>query len=140
LDDVRREDYERELRQRTPARMPRPSGMKLMANIDERAVSDALLTIVRRIEAMPGDWHRLTNDFDKALRSVLTGKGNALDIFLALRSGQVEFRTVKVRSTPYSVVRAVRGSEQDDDPHVVVVWHERPIVAVLDRRPQDASA
>ena len=84
-------------------------------------MSDALLTIVRRIEAMPGDWHRLTNDFDKALRSVLTGQGDALDIFLALRSGQVEFRTVKVRSTPYSVVRAVRGSEQDDDPHVVLM-------------------
>ena len=33
-----------------------------MENIDDKAAADALLVVVRRIEAMPGSWHSLTGE------------------------------------------------------------------------------
>jgi hypothetical protein len=106
-------------------------------NIVERAVADALLITIRRIEAMPGSWHGLTEELDSTLRGRLAKHTDALNTFLALPNGHVEMRTVEIKATPYEVVRAVRGFEQGDDPYVVIIGRDR--VAILLRRPQDAG-
>jgi hypothetical protein len=106
-------------------------------NIVERAVADALLITIRRIEAMPGSWHGLTDELDSTLRGRLANHPDALNTFLALPNGHVEMRTVEIKSTPYGVVRAARGFEQGDDPYLVTIGRDR--VAVLLRHPQDAE-
>jgi len=90
-------------------------------NIVERAVADALLITIRRIEAMPGSWHGLTDELDSTLRGRLAKHTDALNAFLALPNGHVEMRTVEINGT-----------------YVVIIGRDR--VPVLLRRPKMPDA
>jgi hypothetical protein len=111
-----------------------------MENIDEKAAADALLVLVRRIEAMPGTWHNLTEELEATVRATVSGRSDALKAYQSLPEGHIELRTVKFDGTPYAVVRAARGFESNGDPHLIIIGpkpgQDRALVAVLRGRPR----
>ena len=56
-----------------------------MENIDDKAAADALLVVVRRIEAMPGSWHSLTGELEAAVRATVSGRSDALKAYQCLK-------------------------------------------------------
>jgi hypothetical protein len=106
-----------------------------MENNDVRAAADAMIAVIRRIEAMPGSWPSLTDEMAATVRGLLSQHSDPLKTFLSLPSGHIEMRTVDV-GTPFGVIRAARGFEPDDDPYVVIIGPspgtDRAVVAVLD--------
>jgi len=113
--------------------------------IDERAVADALMVTIRRIERMPGPWTAYTNKNAASAQAAISQYGgkDALDAYLSLPSGHTEMRTVSIRGTPYAIIRAARGFQQQDDPYVVIIGprlgQNGLQIAVLAGRPQDAG-
>jgi hypothetical protein len=94
-----------------------------MEEIDERAAADALMVTIRRIERMSGPWSAYTDTNAAMAQAAISQYGgrDALDAYLSLPSGHIEMRTVSIRGTPYAVIRAARGFEQQDDPYVVII-------------------
>ena len=54
-----------------------------MENIDEKTAADALLVIVRRIEAMPGTWHSITEELKATVLALPQGTA-----MLSIRTGR----------------------------------------------------
>jgi hypothetical protein len=115
-----------------------------MENIGEKAAADALLAILRRIEAMPGAWHSLTEEELKAtVLAAVSGDSDALNTYQSLPDGHIELRIADINGTPHAVVRAARGFEGKGDPYLMIIGPrpgtDRAVVTVLRERPQDAG-
>ena len=114
-----------------------------MENIDEKTAADALLVIVRRIEAMPGAWHSITEELKATVLAAASGDSHALNTYRSFPDAHIELRIVQIDGTPYAIVRAARGIEGKGDPYLIIIGpkpgQDRVVVAVLSERPQDAG-